>query len=476
MAELVDALDLGSSARKGVGVRVPPLAPLNKKGVRHMKQFDQEQSNHKGLNFIFEQEKPTFAILSIVVPQSFVNALYRAAASDQKSVLQTIGFNKGEIPVEYIEQNFTHSLTEHVQEFLFKYFVLPFLYKEIHNRKLLIVGDPRLNGISVVYNADAKFDFELSMFNHILLQEWKYFPFKAPKRKKYKDLDRQVDSFVREERELQKTFEQENIVHQNDWVLFMIELTDSQQQQAIFTYEPLTLWLKMGDEAADDVLRNAFIGKAKGEQFYSNNIGLQHFFGQHFETHYMFHVTIIDILHDKYFCFELFKKQFKIKTNKEMLQKLIEVFSYRNNLSQRRATVEEALALLLHKHRFDIPKHFILRQQERVLEAIANNPDYHVYRVQKDFSERVIQLAEKQVREALILDQLAYNDNLIPNDLEVKSYLNLTKRPRAKEFLYFDPPITKIEGKEVPICAEELRHICMQEKALNHVIHHLTKA
>lgn len=32
VAELVDALDLGSSSRKGMGVRVPSLAPL-KKGI-----------------------------------------------------------------------------------------------------------------------------------------------------------------------------------------------------------------------------------------------------------------------------------------------------------------------------------------------------------------------------------------------------------------------------------------------------------
>ena len=34
VAELVDALDLGSSSRKGVGVRVPSLAP--KKGVSNV--------------------------------------------------------------------------------------------------------------------------------------------------------------------------------------------------------------------------------------------------------------------------------------------------------------------------------------------------------------------------------------------------------------------------------------------------------
>ncbi len=439
-----------------------------------MKQCSQEQPASQQLNFIFEQQKPNAATLSIIIPEQFVNAMFKIAASDQKSVVHTLGFNKGEVPIEYIEQNFMPSLIEHVKEFLFQYFVLPFLYKELRTRKLLIASEPRLNNIKVHYNADAVFDFELSTFPNIAIHEWKYFPFKAPKRKKYKDLDRQVDSFIKEEREFHKIFQDEDMVHQNDWVLLTIEPID-QQFEPLFAYEPLMLWLKMGDEDADELLRSAFIKRKNGEQFFTDNIDLQQFFGQQFETRYTFRITILDILHDSYFCFELFKKQFKIKTNKEMLQKLIEVFSYRNDLSQRRSMVEEALALLLHKHKFDIPKHLIIRQQERVLEVIYDNPDYHVYRVQQDFNTRVCQLAEKQVKEALIIDQITYNDNLIPNDLDMKAYLNLLKRPRAKEFIYFDPPVTKINGKEVPICAEELRQICMREKTLNHVIHHLTR-
>ena len=42
VAKLVDALDLGSSAREGVGVRVPSLAP--KKGER-----DHGRSTHEGI-------------------------------------------------------------------------------------------------------------------------------------------------------------------------------------------------------------------------------------------------------------------------------------------------------------------------------------------------------------------------------------------------------------------------------------------
>ena len=76
----------------------------------------------------------------------------------------------------------------------------------------------------------------------------------------------------------------------------------------------------------------------------------------------------------------------------------------------------------------------------------------------------------------LILDQLAYSDNLLPQDTDIKSYLNLTKRPRAKEFIYFDPPITRIDGKRSSDMYRRVRQICMREKTINHIIHHLTHA
>ena len=53
-----------------------------------------------------------------------------------------------------------------------------------------------------------------------------------------------------------------------------------------------------------------------------------------------------------------------------------------------------------------------MRQQKNVLDKIKYNPDYHVYRMQKDFQDRVRQLAEKQIRETIFLDQLAYEENL----------------------------------------------------------------
>ena len=126
-----------------------------------------------------------------------------------------------------------------------------------------------------------------------------------------------------------------------------------------------------------------------------------------------------------------------------------------------RTTVEESLKLLFSKHRFEIPNHLVLRQQKKVMDAIQYNPDYHVYRVQKDFKEAVRELAEKQSREEIFLDQLAYEEDMSVAHNDVKNYLNLTKRPRTKEFLHFDPPTTKIRGQEFPILNEELDRICL---------------
>ncbi len=409
----------------------------------------------------------------VTVPTQLVDFMYQHAVTVQQSCVQAYGFRKGTVPLEYIAQNFKSSLLEHLKEFLFNYFVISVLYKQIRAQRLLISGEPRLTNIHIELNKPAIFDFEMSMLPSIAIQEWKYLPFKAPKRKKYKDLDRQVESFIKDE----LTFLEKHSVdsaHMGDWVSFTIALVNAQHNPLIANHHE-TLWFKLGDEEADQPLRVLFIDKKVGETFYSHSRDIQKYFSHQMDTNYTFCITITDIVHNEFFCLDQFKRYFKLKTNKEIYQKLIEVFSYRNDLSQRRSIAEESLKLLLSKHRFEVPNHIILRQQKKVLEAVQHNPDYHVYRMQKDFTKRVKQLAEKQVKEQLLLDQMAYNENINIDHHDIKHYLNLTNRPRTKEFIYFDPLITKLRGQEAPIAAEELKQICIREKTLNHMIYHLTK-
>lgn len=425
------------------------------------------------LRFALERIRPTLCTVAITVPKNVVNLVYEQATLAQCNHIQAPGFQKGSIPTSYVEHHFGTTLTEHLKEFLFNYFTLSFLFDQLALHKLPIAGDPRLLTMDVEPHKDAQFTFELTIFPELELQEWRYFPFKAPKRKKYKDLDRQVENFVAEEKENLKSLTNKAIAI-NDWVNFEVQLVSSQGAPLLLAHEK-SLWLKIGDEEADGPLRDIFLGKVAGETFCTTNAALQEYFSYRMNARYNFCITIKSILHHKYFSFDDFKRHFKLKTNRDMMRKLIEVFSYRNDISQRRAMAEDSLALLLTRHSFMVPNHLILRQQKAVLNRIKTNSDYHVYRMQRDFKERVFQLAQRQAKESILVDQIAYAEGLQVNRQDIECYLNLTKRPRMKEFIYFDPPISKVDGKEMPLTEEEMKHACLREKTLNHIIYHLTQ-
>lgn len=426
------------------------------------------------LNLQLLHTEPMFCSLSISVPAHLVDALYEQTVAIHKTKTPTFGFHKRETPADYIEQNYQENILCHVQEFLLRYLVLEFLQTEIRSRKILVAGTPRLTKIDIKRNQDALFTFDLSLFPPISFQEWKYLPFKAPVRKNYKDLDRQVDSFLQDEIAAKEAYHEKNGIGIGDWVNYSLTLLNQDMHPALDVHSA-NLWLKIGDEEPDKPFQELFLKKANKACFTSNNSILQDYFVEPLNSNYTFAVTVNDVIPHNYFCLDQFKQQFRLKSNKEMYQKLIEVFSYRNDLSQRRSMVEEALKLLFSKHKFEIPNHLVLRQQKNVLEAVQHNPDYHVYRVQKDFKDAVKELAEKQVREEIFLDQLAFEEDLQVQHNDLKNYLNLTKRPRTKEFLHFNPPMTKMRGQEHPIHNHELSRICLREKTLNHIIYHLTK-
>jgi len=417
--------------------------------------------------------RPALCRATVIVDKDLVNTLYKEAILSQQKTVYAKGFTHGTVPTEYIKQNFNISITDHLKEFIFHYFVISFLNNEIYNQKIFAAGEPRLTNISVQPDHDALFEFDLTTFPTIQFQNWKFFPFKAPKRKKYKDLDRQVTTFIKTEKELIQQDESLSVAT-NDWVCFDISLLGA-NNEPVFGEHKENLWLKIGNEIGDEEFYQLFEGKNVGDSFKTNADCIQNYFSSVINTNYTFLITITDILPNCFFCFNHFKRHFKVKTNKDMFKRLIEVFSFRNDLSQRQLMIEESLKLLLHRHQLSIPKYLVLRQEKQVLDSVRDNPDYQVYRMQKDFRDYVRKLAEKQIKETIMLDQLAHRENVAVTHEDIKNYLNLTKRPRMKDFIYFEHPETKIGGREMPISSELLKQTCLREKTLNYVIYHLTR-
>ena len=149
-------------------------------------------------------------------------------------------------------------------------------------------------------------------------------------------------------------------------------------------------------------------------------------------------------------------------------------FLDRDDQSQRKAIIEELFHLLLSKHRFEVPKHVILRRQEDILLTLMEQPDFQVYKAQKDFYRYLEQLAEKQLKEEIIIDQIAYKENMHVEMMDMQNYIHLFNNKRLHEFIYFKPYMHKIETAGALIDAGVFSQTVLREKALNHVIHEIT--
>lgn len=428
-----------------------------------------------GGNFAFSliEEKPHRQKAVITIGREHIDALYNEALLAQKMQAQTYGFSKGSTPLHYIEQNFRSNIVEHLKELLFTHCVVHFLYESLSDNKIVVAGDPDLVDIQLHPEGDALFVFSLINVSLDNDQRWKRLHIKPPERKFYKDLDRQVESIVKEEIDRKNAYTSTSIAL-GDWVFFEVALVDKNNHTLLHDYKS-SLWIRLNAGEDDKDLQELFLGKKVGDSFLSQSIYLQEYMSLATDMSYTFRIDIKDSLPDAYFSFELFNHHFNLKSEKETHAKLIEVFSTRNDISQRRETIEAALRLLCKQYFFFLPNHLLERQQHMVLQAVQDNPDYHVYKSQPDFKEQIRLLAEKQLKETIIIDAIAYQEGIKVSQEDIRAYLNLLKRPRMKQFLHFILPPNKVLGQDIPLSAELVKRFCLREKTLNHIIGHLIK-
>jgi len=427
-------------------------------------------------DFVLEitHHTPHLSTAIVKIPAYLVNSFYQHAARCHQFRVNPHGFAQGHVPLSYIEQNFSQDIVNHLKEFFLHYFVISFLYKELRIRKIVAAGEPRLIKSMAQPNHPAEFHFEFNPVVQSFVREWKYVSFKAPRRKQYKDIDKQATEFMEEEERNEQQYTTQDSVSVGDWVNFNISIVDENHQPVLEDFKE-NLWLKIGSEESSIPFQEIFVHRKKGEKFCSSSLCFQEFFNSQIETNYTFLIEILDIVQQAFFSLESFKKHFKLKTNKKAHQKIVEVFSFRNDLCLRRAIIEDAFDLLLSLYEFDAPPASILRQQQTILGALQENPDYSVYKTQHGFYDKVKQLAHKQVKEMVFMELLAYHENLELGETDMHDYLNLTQRPRMKDFIHFQHPAIIANKEEYPIQNEPLKQLCLREKALNHSLYHLSK-
>lgn len=421
-------------------------------------------------------ESPFYTVLSIKVPQEPIAAMYQLALNSIKQDIHTFGFTKGSTPESYISTTYKPLLMDHLKHFFLRYCINAMLQKGISEHKIIALSVPLAQDMKISINEHGLFTFMVNTSKNPVHNEWKKLHFKAPGRKNYKDLDRQVEFFLKEEEKKQLDTKKHNstLIALSDWICITIELVD-QEKNAILPPLAQKVWLRIGEEETDRQAQELFLGKKVGDSFISDSDFFQDNVSDTFTTHYLFNINILHHVPAHFFNLEKFKNHFKLKTGKETHQKLIEVFSFRHDISQRRETIEKLFKLLFHYYPVSIEPQIIARQEKIVLSRVQENPDYHVYKNLPDFKEKVAQLAEKQIKEILFIDSIAYQENIKATDEDIINYMHFFKRPRTKEFIYFDIPHSLINDQETAVCHELIRNACQREKTLNYIIQYLTK-
>jgi len=408
--------------------------------------------------------------VTITVPEALATLL-RTQTTELFRNASFEGFSTKAVPLDHIEQAYSSQIRGKVKQYFLQHLIIDFIFAETFGQKLIVANYPRLTSVELQASNAITYHFDLSVADPIELKEWKHFAFKSPKRKKYKDLDKQVIGFVENRTSSKKIHP--TLVEENDWVLIDALMVDdkgtvlSDQLQSSF-------WIKIGHQDVTPPLISQLLGKQLGNQFYTTDLEMNDGEDGYDRRSYRFLVTVRSLIKGTHFSMEIFKNTFKLKNKPDIHNKLMEVFSYRNDISQRKAIIDEVFHLLLSKHRFEVPKHQVLRREEYILHNLMSQPDYHVYKAQKDFDECIQQLAEKQLKEEIIIDHITHHENLRVDVRDMQQYLHLLSNKRLKEFIYFRPLTERLDDAQAMINLSPLAQAVIREKTLNHIIYTLT--
>src|SRR3990167_5223824 len=91
---------------------ISPAVVSHKQADKHVQ--ESLETAHQ-LSFHLECIRPNLCYATISIPAKIVTTFYHAAAQSQQKSVLTHGFQRGEVPIEYIKQNFTDTLVEHLK-------------------------------------------------------------------------------------------------------------------------------------------------------------------------------------------------------------------------------------------------------------------------------------------------------------------------------------------------------------------------
>jgi len=379
------------------------------------------------------------------------------------------GISCSSLPLSYTQEHFSSEIEKETLEFLHTHFVEPNVQSFLLEQGISIVNWPRFKEVTGAASSGYTFTLILSLAPQLNIHSWKSHTFVAPKRKNYTDLDIQVESFISCLKPTDAVEAQ--LVEAGDWVRFSARFKTPSEAQLL--QNPTYYWLRITNPSIATETTKQFLSKAVGDSFLltASALNLEH--ESALPTDYFFQVTIENIVKTQGLSLRQVQESLGSTDHQTLHNKLIEIFSYRNDVSLRKAIIEELFYSLLNAYRFEVAPHAITRRKELLLFLMQQTPDNSVYTKQKHFATHITLLAETKLKEEALVDAIAQEEHLDTNPCDIMKYLVLASSDRLKEFLYFSPPSEDALTSEQPCSEYILTQAVRREKALNKIIEQL---
>lgn len=377
------------------------------------------------------------------------------------------GISCSSLPITYTQHYFAQEIETETQQFLYEHFIEGNIQTFLQENKITTINWPRVKSVDGDAQSGYTVTVALSLAPHLQLHDWHAQTFTAPKRKNYTDLDIQVESFIttlnKEESAVQET-----AVEVGDWVRFSAQFRSPLVQTPVHSHAQY--WLRITNPILTTPAMQQFLSAKVGSSFTLPASALSPRQESTSATDYYFDIVVEHIVKTQSLSVKQVKECLRVTDHQTLHDKLIEIFSYRNDISLRKAIIEELFYSLFNAFRFEIAPHAITRRKELLLFLMHQTPDNSVYLKQKHFASHITLLAETKLKEEAIVDAIAQLENITVTPDDITHYLSLASNERLKEFLYFAPLTEDVISSDQP-CGEYVLHQTVRrEKTLNAII------
>lgn len=412
------------------------------------------------------------SFITIAVPQDIVEKFIIFLLQKKRDVISMSGLHAGVVPINYIKKNYEHSLVTHLKNIFYHFYVLPLLVQELRLQGAYI---PKIFDFHFICNMETKeIVFSYAYIKNLL--EYVYFPeykrIKFPERKKYRDLDKQAKWIIDSEQKNKELYSYGVSIDEDDWVCIRIFFIDDHKNIIDERVYGL-FWLYITNEIIDRELCSLFFGKKKGDVFFTNGESLAKSLGLFFIDH-EFMVVIVDHVSNKYFITENFRHVFGYD-NKVTFEKIVEIFSLKNDIPLKKEKSQIALQFFLEKIKIYVEKD-IMDEHELILKnKLLKNADYLLYQGELNFDTNIKKLSCRQSMEKILVDYLIFFYKLESSSQLLYWYMNILQRPRLKEFLYFDANyLYDTHHKSQLIQNVFIEQIALRERVIEYMIQKLS--